>query len=144
MTTIFLAGGTGKTPLTIALVNRPGELDAYGCWSGCVVDDACPDFKDAHEVFMALRGFAFESNLGAIMDQHPGVLKGSIVWSIEPGRKLTASQLIRATKMRTALFQRMHAFMQTYDFIVLPVSQVPPFPVEQEFVTEIDGVKMEN
>ncbi|CAN5889249.1 glycoside hydrolase family 32 protein [soil metagenome] len=24
----------------IALVNRPGELDAYGCWSGCVVDDA--------------------------------------------------------------------------------------------------------
>jgi hypothetical protein len=24
----------------IALVNRPGELDEYGCWSGCVVDDA--------------------------------------------------------------------------------------------------------
>jgi len=23
----------------IALVNRPGELDAFGCWSGCVVDD---------------------------------------------------------------------------------------------------------
>lgn len=23
----------------IALVNRPGEIDAYGCWSGCVVDD---------------------------------------------------------------------------------------------------------
>jgi beta-fructofuranosidase len=24
----------------IALVDRPGELDSYGCWSGCVVDDA--------------------------------------------------------------------------------------------------------
>jgi beta-fructofuranosidase len=24
----------------VALLNRPGELDAYGCWSGCVVDDA--------------------------------------------------------------------------------------------------------
>ena len=24
----------------VALVNRPGERDAYGCWSGCVVDDA--------------------------------------------------------------------------------------------------------
>lgn len=24
----------------IALVNRPGEPDAYGCWSGCVVDDS--------------------------------------------------------------------------------------------------------
>jgi len=26
-------------PEPIALVNRPGELDAYGCWSGCGVDD---------------------------------------------------------------------------------------------------------
>src|ERR687890_403195 len=24
----------------IALVNRPGELDRYGGWTGCVVDDA--------------------------------------------------------------------------------------------------------
>ena len=24
----------------IALVNRPGELDEYGCWSGSVTDDA--------------------------------------------------------------------------------------------------------
>lgn len=24
----------------VALVNRPGELDEFGCWSGCVVDDA--------------------------------------------------------------------------------------------------------
>jgi beta-fructofuranosidase len=24
----------------IALINRPGEPDQYGCWSGCVVDDA--------------------------------------------------------------------------------------------------------
>jgi beta-fructofuranosidase len=23
----------------VALVNRPGEADEYGCWSGCVVDD---------------------------------------------------------------------------------------------------------
>ena len=27
-------------PEPIALVNRPGEPDAYGCWTGCVVEDA--------------------------------------------------------------------------------------------------------
>ena len=27
------------TPEPIALTNRPGELDSYGCWSGCVVVD---------------------------------------------------------------------------------------------------------
>lgn len=43
-------------------------------------------------------------------------------------------------KLRTALFQRMYRFMQAYDFIVLPVNQVPPFPIEQQYVTEIEGV----
>jgi amidase len=111
---------------------------------GCIVEDACPDFRDAHDVFMALRAYTFELQLGAVMDQHPGVLKDTIVWNIEAGRKLTASQLARAEKLRTALFQRMHQFMQRYDFIVLPVNQVPPFPVEQQYVTEIDGVQMES
>ncbi|MDB5842490.1 MAG: Amidase [Herminiimonas sp.] len=111
---------------------------------GCVVEEACPDFRDAHEVFMALRAYAFELGLGAVMDQHPGVLKDTIVWNIEEGRKLGAAQLARADKLRTALFQRMHRFMQTYDFIVLPVNQVPPFPIEQQYVSEIDGVPMES
>ena len=111
---------------------------------GCVVEEACPDFRDAHEVFMSLRAYAFESGLGAVMDQHPGVLKDTIVWNIEEGRKLSASQLARANKLRTALFQRMHRFMQNYDFIVLPVNQVPPFPIEQQYITEIDGVQMDS
>ena len=40
------SGGTSAPPTwctggtePIALVNRPGELDEYGCWTGCVVDD---------------------------------------------------------------------------------------------------------
>jgi amidase len=93
---------------------------------------------------MTLRAFSFELQLGAVMDQHPGVLKDTVVWNIEAGRKLSASQLARAEKLRTALFQRMHQFMQQYDFIVLPVNQVPPFPIEQQYVTEIDGVAMES
>ncbi|HJV80739.1 amidase [Noviherbaspirillum sp.] len=109
---------------------------------GCVVENACPDFRDAHEVFMTLRAFAFESGLGAVMDRHPGVLKDTVVWNIEEGRKLSAPQIARANKLRTSLFQRMHRFMQHYDFIVLPVNQVPPFPIEQPYVTEIEGVRM--
>lgn len=111
---------------------------------GCVVEDAGPDWRDAHEIFMTLRAYSFELQLGAVMDQHPGVLKDAVVWNIEAGRKLTGTQLARAEKLRSALFTRMHHFMEKYDFIVLPVNQVPPFPVEQQYVTEIDGVKMDN
>jgi len=33
--------------------------------------------------------------------------------------------------------------MKTYEFLALPVVQVPPFPIEQPYVTEINGVPME-
>jgi amidase len=110
---------------------------------GCIVEDAGPDWRDAHEIFMTLRAYSFELQLGAVLDRYPGVLKDAVVWNIEAGRKLTGTELARAEKLRTALFQRLHRFMEKYDFIVLPVNQVPPFPVEQQYVTEIDGVQME-
>ena len=45
---------------------------------------------------------------------------------------------------RTALFLRMHTFMEQYEFIVCPVTQVPPFDVRKRFISEINGVKMDS
>jgi amidase len=33
--------------------------------------------------------------------------------------------------------------METYEFMICPVNQVPPFDVQQRYITEINGVKME-
>jgi amidase len=33
--------------------------------------------------------------------------------------------------------------METYEFMICPVSQVPPFDVRQPYITEINGVQME-
>ena len=44
--------------------------------------------------------------------------------------------------MRSRLFVRTAEFMRGYDFLVLPTVQVPPFDIEHEYVTEIEGVKM--
>ena len=49
----------------------------------------------------------------------------------------------RAAVAQTKLFQTLREFMSTVDFLVLPVSQVPPFDVEVEWVHEIGGVEME-
>jgi amidase len=38
----------------------------------------------------------------------------------------------------------MRAFLERYEFLVLPTVQVPPFPVDQPYVTEINGVKLGN
>jgi amidase len=36
----------------------------------------------------------------------------------------------------------MRLFFRSYDVLVLPVSQVPPFPADQEFPTAINGRPM--
>jgi amidase len=40
------------------------------------------------------------------------------------------------------MYERMRALLVRYDALALPVSQVAPFPVEQEWVTEIAGTAM--
>jgi Asp-tRNA(Asn)/Glu-tRNA(Gln) amidotransferase A subunit family amidase len=52
--------------------------------------------------------------------------------------------LARLEARRFGLWQRMQRFMATYEFFVLPVSQVLPFDVALPYPTEIAGVRMES
>jgi len=89
------------------------------------------------------RAWGYEQKLGELADTHRDRLKETILWEIERGRALTGPQIGRAERLRTALYHRMRRFMKTYEFLALPVVQVPPFPIEQPYVTEINGVPME-
>jgi amidase len=86
----------------------------------------------------------FANGFGPLLDEHPGMLKDTIVWNIEYGRRLTPADVGRAQMLRTQLFARMQAFMERYEFIVAPVNQVPPFSVDEPYPTEIAGTKMES
>ena len=111
---------------------------------GCIVEEAEPDFRDANECFVAWRHWATELSFGDQLAAHGDQLNEYIHWHVEEGRKLTVPYLSRAEAKRTALFQRMHAFMSKYEFFLLPVNQVLPFDVKTHYPTEIAGVKMEN
>jgi amidase len=69
-------------------------------------------------------------------------MKQTVVWNTEQGLKLSALDMARAEEKRTRLYERAVRFFEKYDFLVLPATSVPPFPVEQEYVTEINGVKL--
>jgi amidase len=109
---------------------------------GCQVDRAQPDFSGADEAFKVLRAWEFELAYGELLESHPGQIKDAVVWNTEEGRKLTGPQLGRAERMRTELYQRVRRFMEEYEFMLFPVSQVPPFDVNQPYVTEVNGVEM--
>jgi amidase len=110
---------------------------------GCVVDDAEPDWSGADEAFKTLRALSFELAYSELLDTHRDQLKDTVIWNTEAGRRLTGSQIAAAEWAQTELYQRLHTFMQRYEFLVLPVSQVPPFDIDQPYVDVIDGVKLE-
>ena len=109
---------------------------------GCVVEEGFPDFSDADEIFKTFRAWFYELKLASLLPEHREKFKETVVWNIESGMKLSGPELGRAEVKRTALFHRVREFMQDYDFLALPVSQVPPFPLEQEYVSEINGLQM--
>ena len=110
---------------------------------GCIVEEGFPDFSDADEIFKIFRAWFYELKLGSLLPEHRDKIKETVVWNIEAGMKLSGPELGQAEVNRTMLFHRVREFMRDYDFLALPVSQVPPFPIEQEFVSEINGVQME-
>ena len=109
---------------------------------GCTVDDDQPNFRDADEVFKVWRAWAFELKFSELLDKNRDRIKDTIVWNVEEGRKLTGPQLGNAEKRRTALYHRVRRFMETYEFLILPVTQVPPFDIKQPYVEEINGEEL--
>jgi len=109
---------------------------------GCVVEERFPDFSDADEIFKTFRAWYFELKLGPFLTEHREKIKETVIWNIESGINLSGRELGQAEIKRTNLFYRVNEFMQDYDFLILPVSQVPPFSIEQEFVSEINGIQM--
>ncbi len=110
---------------------------------GCVVEDGEPDLADADEIFKILRAWSFESSLGELLRTQRDQLKDTIIWNIEAGARLSGPDIARAERQRTALYQRMREFMATHEFLICPVSQVPPFDVTLPYIREINGVPME-
>lgn len=111
---------------------------------GCRMEDAEPDFDGATEAFETLRALSFSLRLAPLLRTHRGELKDTVVWNIEQGLRLDGERIARAERLRTALFQRMRRFFERYDFLVAPVNQLPPFPVELDYPREIAGVAMGN
>jgi amidase len=110
---------------------------------GCLIADGEPDFSDADEIFKVWRAWYFALVLSELLETQRDKLKDTVIWNIEEGLKLSGPQTAEAERKRTELYHRVRKFMETYEFLILPVSQVPPFDVRKRYVKEINGEKME-
>jgi amidase len=107
--------------------------------AGAVVTEAYPDLVRAEETFRTLRAWLFQDAFGDVLAKQPDAFKPALADNIRAGADLTGSDVARAYTDRTRLTERMWRFFESYDVLAMPVSQVPPFSVDLEYPTEIEG-----
>ncbi len=122
-----------------ALAHVPDELEALGC----VVTEAMPNLRDAREIFQTLRSWEFEVGSGADYVRAGHLMKDTIRWNIEEGRRRTLGDHARAAAAHERLVARVRRFFELYDVLALPVSQVVPFDVDLDWPRQVDGHQME-
>ena len=107
--------------------------------------NAHPDLTGAMDVFqtqraasLAVKGRALDGSLPNWRDH----AKDTAVWNIEQGFALSAEEILRSEIDRNAIYQRVAAFFEDYDALLLPAAQVPPFDKDLDWVHEINGQSM--
>ncbi len=111
---------------------------------GCIVEQAEPDFSPAEISFRTLRAWAAANNYGAQLRQHPEAFKDTLTEETERGLRLSGQDVAHAELAHSQIWRRFQAFLEKYDYFVLPTTQLPPFDVTTPYPTEIAGVKFDN
>jgi amidase len=111
---------------------------------GCIVEQAEPDFAPAEIAFRILRAWNTANSYGERLREHPGAFKDTLKGEIEEGLRLTGTDVARAETAHGQIWRRFQAFLEKYEYFVLPTTQLPPFDVNTPYPTEIAGVKFEN
>lgn len=117
------------------VVDRLGEI-------GIDVEETYPDIRCAKESFRTLRALRMLASLGPLAEKHADQMKEDALWNVEAGRKVTGEQAAGAHEAQSTAFQRMSEFLQTYDILLTPTVQVPPFEISSRFPREINGQQM--
>ncbi len=109
---------------------------------GCRTVESSPDLDGAREVFFTLRARSFAEDFGELLAEHRDEIKATVVWNIEQGLALDDGAVDVALERMRNVRAAADRFFATVDYLVQPVSQVPPFPVELEYPTEVAGESM--
>jgi amidase len=111
---------------------------------GCIVEPVEPDFAPAEVAFRVLRALGSANAYGARLHDHPDAFKDTLKGEIEEGLRLTGMEVAHADVAHGQLWRSFQAFLEKYEYFVLPTTQLPPFDVDTPYPAEIAGVKFNN
>ena len=111
--------------------------------AGIEVTEEIPDFNGVLEAFQTLRAILLGTMMGPLLKKHRSQIAPEIVDNVERGFSITPELIFEAERIRWRLFHSMMDFFETHDYLICPAASITPFPVEQRYVTEIEGLPCE-
>lgn len=144
----WLADWQGYLPMEAGVLELcEGALKIFRNELGCEIETVTPDFDPdvMWQSWLALRQWAVASNFNELYADPAkrAFLKPEACWEIEQGLTLSALDISRANRARTAWYETLRQLFARYDFLVLPSAQVFPFSAEMEWPESIAGRKMD-
>src|SRR5262245_22878841 len=111
---------------------------------GCIVEQAEPDFAPAEVAFRVLRAWNSANTYSARLREHPNDFKDTLKQEIEEGLRLTGGEVAAAETAHGQMWRRFQAFLEQYEYFILPTTQLPPFDINTPYPTEIGQAKFGN
>ncbi|MCJ2052208.1 amidase [Methylobacterium sp. J-070] len=114
---------------------------------GCIVEEAVPryDMEQLWQDWLVLRALTVAAALRPLYDEprHRALLKPEAAWEVERGLALNADRIIAALEGRTRWYETLRRFMEAYDYLVMPSTQVFPFDKALRWPETVGGRRMD-
>ena len=121
------------------LAKAPSLLSGLGHYVEEITLEA---LSDAMEIFKINRAASYAALAGELYHQHKDKLKPTLADNIAQGLHFTAADIEKAERNRQRVSAMLNTLFDTYDYLLMPSTQIMPFPIETEYPTEINGQTM--
>ncbi|GAA3651883.1 amidase [Microbacterium marinilacus] len=133
-------GGLDIDPRVRSVLEQRAVAELRAAGAIVVERDLVEELEGVDEAFRILRAHGYAASFRDVLASSREVLSPELIANTEWGLDLTAADLARAEDLRMRAFQRFAALFAEIDVVAAPAAAVPPFPIEERWVREIDGV----
>lgn len=103
-----------------------------------------PDLKTVRRTNHVLRAMQFLTRHRDHYTNMRDQLGPNVIANYEMALQLTGEETTWALAEQTKLFRATQSFFDDVDILICPAVAIPPFPVEQPYCDEVNGVKLDN
>ncbi len=127
----------GDLPVDAAVRRVLAEAATLLAGAGWTVEESNPPADGADACFEVLRSLGYAVRSAGLVDNDE--VKATVRQEVREGLALTEGAIARAVAEENRLRAAWDSFLGPDDVLLSPTSQVPPFPVGDEWVHEIEG-----